>query len=194
MMMERKNTILIVDDEEIIKKSLEEVLKDEYNILQAENGQVALDMLAKHAKKIVVIVLDMVMPVMLGKEGLARAGGTDQQNITFLKLYLTVFRQVDPLIVVIHSHRKGDLCLLLADDVTVHVLLHLHRSGQMFRHILLIKIIFQQIAAGLDTLAADIHTGASDQPGLVFPLTAKAATNGIFFFRIRHIMLPPFGN
>lgn len=66
MMMERKNTILIVDDEEIIKKSLEEVLKDEYNILQAENGKLALDMLAIHAEKIVAIVLDMVMPVMDG--------------------------------------------------------------------------------------------------------------------------------
>lgn len=61
-----KNTILIVDDEEIIKKSLKDVLKDEYDTLEAENGQVALDMLAKHAENIAVIVLDMVMPVMDG--------------------------------------------------------------------------------------------------------------------------------
>ena len=66
MKKEIKNTILIVDDEVIIKKSLEEVLKDEYSILQAENGEVALNMLAIHAEKIVAIVLDMVMPVMDG--------------------------------------------------------------------------------------------------------------------------------
>lgn len=66
MKKEIKNTILIVDDEVIVKKSLEEVLKDEYSILQAENGEVALNMLAIHAEKIVAIVLDMVMPVMDG--------------------------------------------------------------------------------------------------------------------------------
>lgn len=61
-----KNTILIVDDEEIVKKSLQDVLKDEYDTLGAENGQVALDMLAMHAESIAVIVLDVVMPVMDG--------------------------------------------------------------------------------------------------------------------------------
>lgn len=61
-----KNTILIVDDEEIIKKSLRDVLKDEYDTLEAENGQAALDMLAMHAESIAVIVLDVVMPVMDG--------------------------------------------------------------------------------------------------------------------------------
>lgn len=66
MKKEIKNTILIVDDEVIVKKSLEKVLKDEYSILQAENGEVALNMLAIHAEKIVAIVLDMVMPVMDG--------------------------------------------------------------------------------------------------------------------------------
>ena len=66
MKKEIKNTILIVDDETIVKKSLEDVLKDEYDILHAENGKLALDMLAIHAEKIVAIVLDMVMPVMDG--------------------------------------------------------------------------------------------------------------------------------
>ena len=66
MKKEIKNTILIVDYEVIVKKSLEKVLKDEYSILQAENGEVALNMLAIHAEKIVAIVLDMVMPVMDG--------------------------------------------------------------------------------------------------------------------------------
>lgn len=66
MKKEIKNTILIVDDEAIVKKSLEQVLKDEYDILHAENGESALDMLAIHAEKIVAIILDMVMPVMDG--------------------------------------------------------------------------------------------------------------------------------
>ncbi|MCI7791005.1 MAG: response regulator, partial [Lachnospiraceae bacterium] len=61
-----KNAILIVDDEEFIKKSLSDVLKEDYEILTAENGKEALDVLAKHSENIAVIVLDVVMPVMDG--------------------------------------------------------------------------------------------------------------------------------
>lgn len=61
-----KNTILIVDDEEMLKKTLTDVLSDEYDILDAQNGQDALDKLAKHSDSIAVIVLDLIMPVMDG--------------------------------------------------------------------------------------------------------------------------------
>ena len=61
-----KNTIFIVDDEEILKKSLTDVLREEYDILDAQNGQDALEKLAKHADSIAVIVLDLIMPVMDG--------------------------------------------------------------------------------------------------------------------------------
>ena len=61
-----KNAILIVDDEEFIKKSLSDVLKEDYEIITAENGKEALDVLAKHSENIAVIVLDVVMPVMDG--------------------------------------------------------------------------------------------------------------------------------
>ena len=61
-----KNTILIVDDEEILKKSLTDVLSEDYEILDAQNGQDALEKLAKHADSIAVIVLDLIMPVMDG--------------------------------------------------------------------------------------------------------------------------------
>lgn len=61
-----KNTIFIVDDEEILKKSLTDVLSEDYDILDAQNGQDALEKLAKHADSIAVIVLDLIMPVMDG--------------------------------------------------------------------------------------------------------------------------------
>ena len=61
-----KNTILIVDDEELIKKSLTEVLGEDYDILDAQNGQDALEKLAKQADCIAAIVLDLIMPVMDG--------------------------------------------------------------------------------------------------------------------------------
>lgn len=64
--MQDRNTVLIVDDEEIMKVTLRDVLKDEYTVLCASNGQEALDILGKKAAEIGVIVLDIVMPVMDG--------------------------------------------------------------------------------------------------------------------------------
>lgn len=64
--MQERNTVLIVDDEEIIKLTLKDVLKKEYTVLCASNGQEALDILNKKASEIGVIVLDIVMPVMDG--------------------------------------------------------------------------------------------------------------------------------
>lgn len=62
----RNNTILIVDDEELLKKSLCAVLNEDYAVMEASNGQEALDVLKEHYKEISVIVLDLVMPVMDG--------------------------------------------------------------------------------------------------------------------------------
>ena len=64
----KNNTILIVDDEELLKKSLYDVLNEKYDVLEASNGQEALDVLKEHYKDIAVIVLDLVMPVMDGIE------------------------------------------------------------------------------------------------------------------------------
>ena len=64
--MQDRNTVLIVDDEEIMKVTLRDVLKDEYTVICASNGQEALDILGKKAVEIGVIVLDIVMPVMDG--------------------------------------------------------------------------------------------------------------------------------
>ena len=61
-----KNTVLVVDDEELLKKSLRDVLNEDYEVMEASNGQEALDVLKEHYKEISVIVLDLVMPVMDG--------------------------------------------------------------------------------------------------------------------------------
>lgn len=64
--MYSKNTILLVDDEEVIKRRLRDVITDDYEVLEASNGQEALDVLAANVDKVAVIVLDLIMPVMDG--------------------------------------------------------------------------------------------------------------------------------
>lgn len=61
-----RNKILIVDDVEINRELLFEILKEEYEILMAENGKQALEVVEKLHDEIAVILLDLVMPEMDG--------------------------------------------------------------------------------------------------------------------------------
>ena len=57
--MYRKSTILLVDDEEMIKRRLRDVIADDYEVLDASNGQEALEILAANIDRVAVIVLDL---------------------------------------------------------------------------------------------------------------------------------------
>lgn len=67
-MMTGKNKVLIVDDAEIDRIALRKILGDTYDILEAENGQQALDILEAQAvqDEIAAILLDLVMPEFSG--------------------------------------------------------------------------------------------------------------------------------
>ena len=63
-----KNTILVVDDIEMNRAILGEIFKDEYEIIEAENGLKALEIIDQNKDKIASIFLDIIMPVMGGIE------------------------------------------------------------------------------------------------------------------------------
>lgn len=58
--------ILTAEDNEINRAILREILTPEYDVLEAENGKEALDILAVNADKVSLILLDVMMPVMDG--------------------------------------------------------------------------------------------------------------------------------
>ena len=62
--MPANKTILVVEDNEINRLMLSELLSLEYTVLEAENGQQALDVLEKRKDEISLILLDITMPVM----------------------------------------------------------------------------------------------------------------------------------
>lgn len=70
MFTQRK--ILVVEDNEINRMMLSAILSSEYEVLEAENGQRALEILRKHRDGIALILLDIIMPVMDGYTFLAR--------------------------------------------------------------------------------------------------------------------------
>ena len=59
-------TILIVDDEPINRRILGRILSDEYELLEAANGQEALTILFRSYKFVSAVLLDLDMPVMDG--------------------------------------------------------------------------------------------------------------------------------
>ena len=63
-----RQNILIVDDSEMNRAILAEILGSDYNILEASNGQECLTMLDQYDTAIALILLDIVMPVMDGFE------------------------------------------------------------------------------------------------------------------------------
>lgn len=64
----KKNTILIVDDTDINRVLLSDILGDEYHILEAVNGVEALACIRRHSTDLSLILLDIVMPKMDGFE------------------------------------------------------------------------------------------------------------------------------
>jgi DNA-binding response OmpR family regulator len=56
----------VVEDNKPLRKFMKGLLKEKYNILEAENGEIGLKMAIKHLPNL--IVSDVVMPVMVGTE------------------------------------------------------------------------------------------------------------------------------
>lgn len=66
-----KQQILIVDGSEINREILKEILKKDYRILEAANGEECLEQLERYGTGISLVLLDIVMPEMDGFEVLA---------------------------------------------------------------------------------------------------------------------------
>ena len=61
-----KQQILLMDDSEINREILTEILKDDYRILQAENGEEGIRILQEHENDIALVLLDILMPGLNG--------------------------------------------------------------------------------------------------------------------------------
>lgn len=67
-MTEQKRKILIVDDSEMNREILISMLEQDYDVVQAEDGRQAVDIMSERYAEISLLLLDMNMPVMNGYE------------------------------------------------------------------------------------------------------------------------------
>ncbi|WKL49422.1 two-component regulator propeller domain-containing protein [Flavobacterium pectinovorum] len=61
-----KQTILLVEDHKVLRTFMKNLLKKEYNIIEAENGKIALEKALQHVPNL--IISDVIMPEMVGTE------------------------------------------------------------------------------------------------------------------------------
>ncbi len=87
--------ILLVDDEELIRLTGKIMLQEMgYDVLTAENGKTAVEIFKKKHKEIDLVIIDMIMPEMNGREAfdlmkeidkqckvVISSGYTDNENI-----------------------------------------------------------------------------------------------------------------
>lgn len=63
---DEKPTILIVEDHKVLRSFMKNLLKEDYNIIEAENGKVAFEKALQHVPNL--IISDVIMPEMVGTE------------------------------------------------------------------------------------------------------------------------------
>ena len=100
-----KKRILIVEDNDLNRAMLYEILSNEYQVLEAENGQEALDILKQQKEEIALILLDVMMPVMDGYTFLDRI--KEETDLALI-----------PVIVMTQSDSEADEVTALAHGAT----------------------------------------------------------------------------
>ena len=66
-----KQKILIVDDSEMNRSLLADILEEQYDVVEAENGVEAISLLSRQRADFSLLLLDIMMPEMDGFEVLA---------------------------------------------------------------------------------------------------------------------------
>jgi adenylate cyclase len=99
--------ILVVDDEEGVRISLKKVLqRDGYDIMLAENGMEAVDIVRNHINEIETVICDFKMP---GLDGLETLTEINKLNPEIIKIILTGYATLDRAIESVNSGIDGFL-------------------------------------------------------------------------------------
>ncbi len=72
-----KKSILVVDDMELNRAILCEIFRQDYHMIEAENGEEALECIKGKENELAAVLLDIVMPVMDGFAALEKMNQTD---------------------------------------------------------------------------------------------------------------------
>ena len=136
--------VLIVEDNALNREILSEILSTQYHVLEAENGQQALDVLQAHGDDVALILLDVMMPIMDGYTFLDRIRAD------------SVLSRI-PVIVTTQSDSEEDELIALAHGATDYVPKPYRPRVILHRAASLIKL--RETSAMVDQFMFDSLTG-----------------------------------
>lgn len=146
--MDEKRTILFVDDEVRLLRSLEQGLLDEpYHLLFAESGQQALKLLEEN--EVHVIVTDMRMPEM---SGLALLKTVKEKYPHIVRLVLSGYTQVTTLLTAIN---QGEIFRFITKP---------WKMEQEFKGVLQQAVEYYNLQAERDRLAEELAALKQNSP------------------------------
>ncbi len=122
--MEKRRTVLIVDDQKLNREILEDILKQDYNILMAEDGVEALKIIKERYDDISAILLDIIMPNMDGYQVLEAIAKENYDR----KIPIIVITQSDGLESELKALTKGAMDFItkpFVNEVVAHRLRNL---------------------------------------------------------------------
>lgn len=106
MSKDDKNVILIVDDIEINRVILAETFRENYDILEAENGEEALKIIDSD-ERVVAVLLDLLMPVMSGIDVLREMNKSGKINN--IPVFIVTAANDDPMLMAAYNLGATDI-------------------------------------------------------------------------------------
>ena len=85
--MTSRRQVLIVEDNAINRELLCNILAEEYETLEAENGEEALAILRERKDEIALVLLDVIMPVMDGYEAARTIRKSEREDAGTIAIY-----------------------------------------------------------------------------------------------------------
>lgn len=94
--MVTKKLIMVVEDNGLNREMLVGILEENYRVLDAENGQEALNLLEQYKDEVALILLDIQMPVMDGYEAtrcIRESGHPDAKTVPIVAMTAYAFEE-----------------------------------------------------------------------------------------------------
>lgn len=125
-----KRSILIVDDMDINRVILAEAFKDNYEILEAENGKEALNILSERKDDIAAILLDMVMPEMDGMAVLQKMN--DNGTIVHIPVFIITAETDEAMLM--EAYSLGAVDVIVKPFIMTFLRCRIENIIELYRH------------------------------------------------------------
>lgn len=169
--------VLLVDDQTLVRHGIKSLLalSDNINVCgEAENGQVAINMLSNNDANIDVVLLDIRMPVMTGIQALV---AMQEANIQVPVVMLTTFDDHESLMQAIKAGAKGYLLKDVSLETLVETIDTVHKGETLIQPAITERLIQGLQGKTGEFEAADMPEQLSQRETEILRLMAAGCSN-----------------